>query len=222
MYDIDDAAIATLARPCSSFILDAGLAITAYIPGCLLPPGTRHSPPIDTPALTLHAGHVLTRDAMGHHAALIDYHRRMLRIAAASGWSGAIGPYSCVEANLLLVPEGEHPVLIDMFGGAQREAGETLEQLADPATPPGVIYDNLDQGWALRILLDETDITTLEWDWDRPLDDQDVRVLRLQRSAVVQQATAAQSRLRQLHATLVRAIGIDLWNTPARIETRAT
>jgi hypothetical protein len=107
--------------------------------------------------------------------------------------------------------------VIDMFGGAALAADEMLGWLADPACSEPVLYDNLDQGWALRVLLEPDDVVVLDWNWEMPLSEQTVRAIRLSRAEMARQAEAARGRLRALHAFLVAEIGLDLWNTPARV-----
>ena len=123
--------------------------------------------------------------------------------------------FSSFDVEITIGLSGEHALHIDMFSGAAHAAADMLAHLADPAAS-GVLYDNLGQGWALRIVATATEIYTLEWDWDRPAAADTPRALRFVRHAVASQAEAALHRLRYVHTTLVHALGSDLWNVPPR------
>lgn len=220
MEDLDTAMWSAAARPCPSFILDAGIAVPAYVPNCLLPEGLQDAPKFAPVSLPVTAGFVLTADATGREAELIEHYAHVLHAAAGAGWRGdTLRPHSCVEVNILLILPGEHCVVIDMFGAAQLGADAMLQQLADPATVPAVIYDNLDQGWALRVLIRPADVIVLEWDWEQPATAETVRALRLPRAEVARQAAAARQRLQALHSSLKIAVGMDLWNIPKPPDT---
>jgi hypothetical protein len=103
-----------------------------------------------------------------------------------------------------------------MFNASIRGTRELLGILASDDPGPAIIYDNLDQGWALRILLRHDAVYVLDWNPDA--DDggiDEARALRLSRSAVAPQTAAALQRLDRLHPKLVAAVGIDLWAQPA-------
>ena len=215
MHDFDSAEASASARRCPVFTLDAGLSIPDYVPGFLRPQASQGGPSVALPPVERTLGYVLTADAMGHEAALVAYHRALLQAAVSTGWEyGALRPYYCLNVDLLVVVPDEWPVVIDMFGGAQLEANDTLALLADPAAPEDVAYDNLDQGWAVRVLVEPADIVVLDWNWEKPLAEQEPRAVRLARSDLAVQAAAARQRLDHLHTTLKAAIGLDLWNVP--------
>jgi hypothetical protein len=217
LHDFDSAEGSAIARRCPVFTFDAGLAVPDYIPSLLRPEGCQSGPSVAPPPVKLTLGYVLTADAVGHAAALIDYHTRLLQAAVSAGWQyGALRPHCCLNVDLVLVLPDEWPVVIDMFGGAQLEAADALAQLADPAALEEIAYDNLDQGWAVRVLVEPADIVVLYWNWEKPLPEQEPRALRLSRSDLALQAAAARQRLEHLHTTLKRAIGLDLWNLPPR------
>ena len=202
------------ARPCHEFQLDAGYAVTAHVPGWLLPVDASDDPPIALPDLPRIAGHVLTADAVGHEAELVRHFaqlpplpRPMRRRETAA--------FCCLEVNLLLCLPGEHPVVVDTFGPSRAEADRLLAELADTGASPAVLYDNLDQGWALRVVVEPEAVFVLDWAWDAPDPRRGARSLRLPRTVLAGQAAAARGRLQHLHGLLLDALGRDLWARPA-------
>ena len=120
----------------------------------------------------------------------------------------------CFDVDLVICIEGEHELRLEMFHGAACGAGELLTLLADADSPPDTLYDNLDQGWALRMISTPDAVFTLEWDWERPADEDSPRALRFPRRELAAQAGEALARLRHVHEALVRDLGDDLWNQP--------
>ncbi|HEY1741846.1 MAG TPA: hypothetical protein VGG18_01680 [Granulicella sp.] len=115
----------------------------------------------------------------------------------------------------------EHPLHIEQFGAAALGCRELLSQLANMQEPVGELYDDLDQGWALRILLSAEEVFSLEWDWEGPEDwKTHARALRFDRRRLAEQAEAALSRLLVVHRSLVESMGEDYWNTPPGIASR--
>jgi hypothetical protein len=110
-----------------------------------------------------------------------------------------------LRANVLLCPAGEWPIVVDMFGASIRRTSELLVILASDDQGPGELYDNLDQRWALRILLRRDAVYVLDWDWESPGGLRDARSERLGRDTVAAQARAALLRLDRLHPLVVAA-----------------
>ncbi len=203
------------ARPAPPFTLDACLDAPSHVPGWMLEPGTSHSPTIDPVRLPNRFGFVTTADASGQAPLLAAHYRRILHAAPRrAAWRQDIARFACFEVDLVIAVENEHPLRIEMFGGAAMAAAELLGRLGDPTGPDGVLYDNLDQGWALRVTATATEVFTLEWNWERPAAEDEPRALRFPRPLLASQARNALKRLEQLHAALVLAIGTDLWNVP--------
>ncbi len=204
-------------RPAPVFMLDACFDAPAHVPGWMLEQNTSNGPTIDPVPLPNHAGFVTTTDAIGHEQTLAAHYRRILAAAPPPArWRPDIARFCCFEVDLVIGIAEEHPLRIEMFRGATLAATELLGQLADPASPDGVLYDNLDQGWALRMNAVGSDVFTLEWNWERPLGEDEPRILRFPRPLLAVQARSALQRLHYVHHVLVQAIGIDLWNLPPR------
>ena len=176
----------------------------------------RDSPPVKPVSLPVTGNFVLSADAAGRKEELADYYRRLLAKAAPAAERSDSAAYGCLEVGVLLMLPEEPHVLVDVFGAAQRGADFLLGELADVAAPTGVAYDDLDQGWALRILVEPDSVVVLQWDWDRPVAGQTVLAVRLARQDVAQQAAEARVRLRRLHGFLKDSLGVDLWNLPGR------
>jgi hypothetical protein len=118
-------------------------------------------------------------------------------------------------ANVLLCPTGEWPIVVEMFGAGMPGTRKLLVDLANDYHEPAALYDDLDQGWALRILLGGNAVYVLDWDWESPSGLRNARSLRLCRATVATQARAALQRLDRVHPLLVAASGVDLWSQPA-------
>jgi hypothetical protein len=127
-----------------------------------------------------------------------------------------------LEANVLLCPAGERPIVAHMFGASIRGTRELLVALASDDPGPAELYDNLDQGWALRVLLRGDAVYWHEWDWESPGGLRNARTLRLCRTIAAAQARAALQRLDRLHPLLVAAAGVDLWAQPGRRDRPAS
>lgn len=202
------------ARPCGEFRLDAGYAVTSYVPGWLLPPGAPDDPPIALPDLPLTSGHVLTEDAVGHEPELVRHFAQLPPLPGPAR-RRETAKWCSLEVNLVLCVPGEHPIVADTFGPSRVEADHLLGALADADAPPSVAYDNLDQGWALRLVVEAEEVFVLDWDWDAPDPQRGANALRLPRGKLAGQAAAARARLRHLHGKLVAALGRDLWTREA-------
>ncbi|MGI4808972.1 MAG: hypothetical protein ACRYF2_12805 [Janthinobacterium lividum] len=207
----DDGAWVASARLSPGTQIDAGFAVTSHVPSWMLAIDAPDDASVVLPDLPQVLGHVLTADAMGHAAELIarlpplpDRARRRETAAFCS-----------LGVNLLLRPPEQEPVLVEMFAGSWKAAGALLDALADVQTPAGKLYDNLDQGWALRILVEREAVLVLKWNWEAADPRQEARALRLPRRDLAVQAAAARRQLDHLHAALAAALGRDLWFYPA-------
>jgi hypothetical protein len=203
------------AREVVAFDLDVVIDVPAHIPGWLLRELTPEPPRLPPIPIANHHGHVRSADAMGREAELVSHYRSLL--LAAPGWQQRRDTRSgCFDVGLLIKIPGEPDLCIDMFNGAAQATAELLAVMAGSDAPEGPVYDDLDQGWALRIVATPDAVFTLEWDWERPEGDDTPRALRFPRRQFALQAAAALQRLQRLHAVLVKELGHDLWNQPPR------
>jgi hypothetical protein len=200
-------------RPSPPFRLDVCFAAPCYVPGWMLQNASCKTAPVAPTPLANDVGYVLSEAAIGHEAALAEHYRRIL--VAAPDWRRWRDAHrGCFEVDLVIRIEGEHDLQLEMFGGAALAAAELLILLADSDAPPDTLYDNLDQGWALRMVATPDAIFTREWDWERPAAEDKPRALSFPRRELAAQAANALEQLRQVHGALVRDIGTDLWNQP--------
>ncbi len=203
----------TSCRPAPPFRLDACFEAPGYVPGWMLqnPAGT--APLVAPTPLADAFGNVLAKATMGQEALLAAHYRRIL--AAAPDWRQWRNAHrGCFDVDLVINIEGEHLLRLEMFNGAAAAADELLTQLADAQAPPNILYDNLDQGWALRMESTPEAVLTLEWNWEIPAAADSPRALRFPRKALAAQAGEALLRLRHVRATLIQELGTDLWNQP--------
>lgn len=211
----DDASWIPTARPYAEFRLDAGYAVTPYVPGWMLPAGVPDDPPVPLPNLPEVAGHVLTADAVGREAELVRHFSQLPSLPDPAS-RREIAEFSSLSVNVLLCLPEEAPIVADMFVGSQQATGFLLDDLSDATGAGGMVYDNLDQGWALRILVEADAVLLLDWDPEAIDPRESARALRLSRRIVAAQASAARQRLNHLHATLLHALGRDLWSCQGR------
>ncbi len=181
----------------------------------MLPIGAPDDPSIALPDLPRMCGHVLTADTIGREGELIRHFRQLPRLPEPAT-RRETAAFCSLNVNVFIGLPGQTPIVADMFAGSQKAARDLLGVLADTNGPDGVIYDNLDQGWALRILVEGDAVLVFDWDWEAADGWHNARALRLPRDAVAWQAVAARLRLDHLHTTLLAALGTDLWSYPAR------
>jgi hypothetical protein len=176
--------------------------------------GTRGTVSVEPTPLANEFGNALTENTIGHEAALAEHYRRIL-LAAPLWHQWRAARRGCFDVDIVISIEGEHELRLEMFNGAAFDAGELLMRLADLDAPPGTLYDNLDQGWKLRMVSTPDAVFTLEeWNWECPAIEDRPRALRFPRSELAVQAVSALARLRHVHGALVRDIGVDIWNQP--------
>jgi hypothetical protein len=202
---------------CPEFQLDAGYAVTSYVPDWMLSATAPDDPAILLPDLPQVVGHVLTADAIGHETELLRYFSQLPQLPGRSS-RRETAPFCSLAVNLLLRLPGEPPIVADMFAGSRPAAAALLDGLADTDAPGGSLYDNLDQGWALRILVQHDAVLVLDWSGEADERREDARALRLSRHAVAAQAIAARRRLDHLHSVLMDVLGRDLWPTRPEID----
>ena len=91
------------------------------------------------------------------------------------------------------------------------EAAALLRALMDaPRSADEEVWDDLDQGWRVRILRRGDLIHLVEWNWE---DENAVPSgFSFDAAALAREAGAALDRLRALHGFLVDALGHDYWS----------
>lgn len=211
----DDDAWVSSARPCDEFHLDSGYAVTSHVPGWMLPVDAPDDLTILLPSLPQVGGHVLTAETVGREDELVSHFAQLPRLPDPAR-RRETAAFCSLDVNILISLPRETAIVADMFSGSQKSARALLDILADLNGPAEVVYDDLDQGWAVRIQVERNAVMVLEWNWEAADGLRRVRALRLPRDTIAAQALAARHRLDHLHACLLAALGTDLWDYPAR------
>ena len=153
------------AVPRSDFRLDAGFMTWPFAPNWILPDGMQDQPLLSRPELPHLSGHVLTADAAARPDMLVRYFTQLPALPPPHR-RHETAPWNSLEVNVLIDVPGHHPAIADSFGPSIRAAQALLDALGDTAAAPGTVYDNLDQGWALKIAVQPDAVIVLDWDCD--------------------------------------------------------
>ncbi len=91
------------------------------------------------------------------------------------------------------------------------EAEALLQVLVSgPEALDGELWDDLDQGWQIRIIKRDDLVFVAEWDWEERR--QPAGGLAFDLVQLSREATTALARLRAVHRVLVEALGHDWWS----------
>lgn len=165
--------------------------------------------------------HLATRDLLNRETHLARYYEQLIAIAGARGsaqemQSGGF-PYFAVKPTFVSAGQDLTSFLwIDWVA----ETAEVLTALADfTGTAPREVWDDLDQGWAVRIVSRGPMTYVIEWDWE---DDEDVLTgYAFATDELARQAAAALERLSIIHRRLIELLGHDYWTyVPPAAEAR--
>ena len=199
------------ARDLAVFDLDVFYETPEYCPNWLLPYDRQHARvPVKCPNLPNADGGVLTADVAGREAELVLYYARLPALPPPERQSDT-ARWNCFDVGLLLRSGNDIYIYADAFGGGHLETEEILEHLADLNRPPDCAYDNLDQGWALQIHVQERHVVFIYWDWECADPRASATIVRLDRAEVARQARAARWRMAVLQPLLIEVVGHDLW-----------
>lgn len=210
---VPDEAWMAWARPLGPFLCDAAFRIadSLYVgPDHGIGPDDweRLRVPLDPPDLPCRVPPLAaTADLPGYEPALIAHYERLVAAAQRHGKPAALAhpfPYFSVTPLLL---EADRPVVAFPWTDDVPQTRAILTALAG-AGADGLVWDEIDQGWFMRVVARDGTLFVAEGDPDEGPD----VVLRVEARAVADQATAALARLRTLHAHLTRAFGRDLWS----------
>ncbi|MCP1551313.1 MULTISPECIES: hypothetical protein [Methylorubrum] len=148
-----------------------------------------------------------TLDLPGREAALAAHYGRLIATTRRHGKPTALAqPFPYFSVTPLMLEDGQ-PVVSFPWTDDVPQTAAFLRALAD-AGPDGVVWDAIDQGWFLRILVRDGTLFIAEGDPDEGAD----VVVRGDAGAVAAQAAAALARLSGLHAGLIRVFGRDFWS----------
>ena len=203
------------ARPLGPFLCDAAFRIadSLYVgPDHDIGPGDwerlRLPLPLDPPDLPCRVANLAAViDLPGREAALVAHYERLIAEARRHDKPAALAhPFPYFSVTPLLM-EADQPVVSFPWTDDVPQTSAVLTALAG-AGADGMVWEDIDQGWFMRIVARDGALFIAEGDPDEGPD----VVLRVEAGAVVDQARAALARLRTLHAYLIRAFRRDLWS----------
>jgi hypothetical protein len=200
--NLDDAVWTARARRYESFECDAVFNIV-YIVSSDRAPGQDPMPPAapeKRPAARV----------IGHEAALIEHYRRVIAAVSAHGDATRLDrPFPAFSIQPAILIEGEVFTSFTWTDDID-ETREILRAFAESRPhSPGVVWDDVEQGWAIRVVSEGEWTFLIEWDWEHDDDPQDAIAMRTVDLAA--QAQAALDRLDALHRHLIDAFGRDYW-----------
>jgi hypothetical protein len=114
-----------------------------------------------------------------------------------------------LSTDLVLRVAGLSLVTAPMFNAAAIGLREILSDLAS-ATGDRCLYDNLDQGWALRLDARAAWLEVVEWDWEATGAPPRI-AWRLPLDVLRGEAACTLARFDEVYAALVAATGEDWW-----------
>jgi hypothetical protein len=213
----EDAVWMARARPVEDFLCDAGFSIADSF---YFGPANGFSKlewqelraPLPPPALPCRVpGLVVTADLLGREDVLAAHYERLIAIAAAHGRTDSLHkpfPYFAVRPRF--IGEG---CLLARFSWTDdvAETKAVLEALAaSKHDSHGIIWDDVDQGWEIRIATAGPVTCFVEWDAEGlpPAD----AAYAVDAAMLARQAADALDRMETIHAHLVSALGRDYWS----------
>ncbi|KQQ30821.1 hypothetical protein ASF53_17090 [Methylobacterium sp. Leaf123] len=208
-----DEAWMTRARPLGPFRCDAAFRIADSLfigPENDIGPADweRLRVPLDPADLPCRVPHLAaTLDLPGREAALAAHYEGLIATARRHGKLTVLAqPFPYFSVTPLLLEAGQ-PVVSFPWTDDVPQTAALLTALAD-AGPDGMVWDAIDQGWFIRILVRDGTLFIAEGDPDAEAD----VVVSAEAGAIAAQASAALARLNGLHAGLIRTFGRDLWS----------
>ena len=191
------------------FHLSTGIQFCDAATGPIIPGETAALPMPDLPLIG--ANGVAASTLAGRERELVRYCRNVVAAFARHGRAAQLRPGSpYFWLRPAIIARGS--ILTDcLWYDTVPEAEALLRVLAGrPDAPDGELWDDLDQGWQIRIVKDGNLICVAEWDWEeqrQPADGLAFDAARLSR-----EASAALESLHAVHHLLVEALGRDWWS----------
>ena len=222
--ELEDAAWMTQARPLDAFVCDAvfRFADSFYIGpdnGFTQREWEAARVPLRPPALPCRIpGRLATADLLGREDELITYYERLVAVAEAHGKAASLrNPFPCFSVNPTFISGGEALASFAWTDDVP-ESTAVLTALAGSANgAAGLIWDDQDQGWAIRIVAGSKTTFFVEWDAEgQPPADAGWAV---DASSLACQAAEALTRLKVIHGRLMGALGHDHWSYRRANET---
>ncbi|MGC1304657.1 MAG: hypothetical protein WA840_19985 [Caulobacteraceae bacterium] len=158
-------------------------------------------------------GYVATAALVGREQDLAGYYQRLIAVLTRRGRTEALTrPFPHFRVQPLILSAGTGLTEFSWVDSVP-ETASVLEALAGApagADADGLVWDDLDQGWAVRILARGETTYLVEWNWE---DEADVPAgYGFRTDALADQAAGALERLTAMHRHLVQALGRDYWS----------
>ncbi|MEW6437435.1 MAG: hypothetical protein AB1508_09765 [Pseudomonadota bacterium] len=147
---------------------------------------------------------------VGHEAPLVAYYRALIDTLIAQGAASSLGnpfPWFSIKPS---IRRGDTGLFTFFYLDSAADTVDLFRTLRDaPSAPPGLLFHDLDQGWAMHIDKADGRVLVAEWDCedDSPVPD----VFTFDTGQLAAQAATALTHLTPIHAALVRAFNRDYW-----------
>ena len=191
------------------FLLSTGIQFCDEATGYIIPGETASLP---VPNLPLIGTHGITASALiGREQELANHYRRVVAAFAGHGRAAQLrrrSPYFWLKPAII----AKGSILTECpYYDTVPEAEALLQALVSgPDAPDGEVWDDLDQGWRLRIVKSNGLICIAEWDCEEQ--QQPACGQAFDPTQLSHEASAALARLRAVHRFLVEALGRDWWS----------
>ena len=211
----DDAAWIEGATQVHDFTVDSLFLIAPHIQFCdeqtgrIIPGEAEHLPIPDLPFIQ--PEWVTASSLHGQEDELIRHYKRIFAAFAQHGRSAQLRPRSNQFWLKPAIVENGAILTRCSWYDTVPEAEALLQALIGAAhAPDGEVWDDLDQGWAIRIVKSGGMTCLAEWNWEDGETAPAGYVFNAAKMA--QRATVALTELRALHETLVETFGCDWWS----------
>ena len=187
------------------FHLSTGIQFCDAVTGHIIPGEAASLPMPDLPIIGTSG--VAASTLVGREQELVGHYRSVVAAFARHGRAAQLqrrSPYFWLKPAII----ANGTVLTECpWYDTVPEAEELLRALVSgPDAPDGELWDDLDQGWQMRIVKSAGSVYLAEWDWEQqrqPASGQAFDPMRLSR-----EACAALRRLHVVHRVLVEALAV--------------
>ena len=191
------------------FQLSTGIQFCDAATGHIIPGEVASLPVPDLPLIGTSG--VAALDVIGREQGLVEHYRGVVAAFARHGRAAQLrrgAPYFWLRPAII----ANDTVLTECsWYDSVPDAEALLRALAGGlGAPEGELWDDLDQGWQIRVVKGRDLVCVAEWDWEerrRPASGLAFDPVQLSR-----EASAALGRLHAVHRVLVEALGHDWWS----------
>ena len=191
------------------FHLSTGIRFCDPVTGHIIP-GERASLPMPDFPLIGTSG-VAALAVIGREQELVDHYKSVVAAFARHGRAAQLrrrSPYFWLKPAIMA---NDSILTKCLWYDTVPEAEALLRVLVSgPAAPDGELWDDLDQGWQIRIVKEDDLVCVAEWDWEEQR--QPASGLAFKSAQLSREASVALARLHAVHRALVEALGHDWWS----------